>query len=69
MRLASFVDPRASIEARFGIVRGENIVDVVAAANRLHRPVPATTVKLALTSGAQTITALKTLRARRSAPA
>jgi acylpyruvate hydrolase len=61
MRLASFVDPRASIEARFGIVRGENIVDVVAAANRLHRPVPATTVKLALTSGAQTITALEDL--------
>src|ERR1019366_6900309 len=61
MRLASFVDPSLSSETRFGIVRGEKIVDVVAAANALHRAVPATTVKIALTSGAQTIAALEEL--------
>src|SRR5258708_17499201 len=61
MRLATFVDPSLGCEPRFGIVRGENIVDVVAAANALHRPVPATTVKIALTSGAQTIAALEEL--------
>ena len=42
MRLATFVDPLTGNDARFGIVRGENIVDVVAAANALHRAVPAT---------------------------
>ena len=56
MRLASFADQ--SGKPCFGIVRGEYIVDVVAAANALHRPVPATSVKIALTSGPQTITAL-----------
>jgi len=61
MRLASFVDPRTGHEPRFGIVRGDHIVDVVAAANALHRAVPATTVKIALTSGAQTIAALEDL--------
>jgi acylpyruvate hydrolase len=61
MRLATFADQRLGREARFGIVRGEHIVDVVAAAGTLHRAVPATTVKLALTSGAQTITALEEL--------
>jgi len=63
MRLASFVDPQLGREARFGIVRGDNIVDVVAAANALHRPVPATTVKTAVTSGPQMITALEELAA------
>jgi acylpyruvate hydrolase len=57
MRLATFDQPGAA--PRFGIVRGEKIVDVVAAANTLHRPVPATSVKIALTSGAQTIAALE----------
>jgi acylpyruvate hydrolase len=61
MRLATFVDPLRSIEARFGIVSGENIVDVVAAANALHRSVPATSVKSALTSGPQTLAALQEL--------
>ena len=61
MRLATFADQRLGREARFGIVRGEHIVDVVAAAERLHRAVPAATVKLALTSGAQTIAALEEL--------
>src|SRR5450631_3989439 len=59
MRLATFVDPSLSREARFGIVRGDGVVDVLAAANALHRAVPATTVKIALTSGAQTIAALQ----------
>jgi acylpyruvate hydrolase len=61
MRLATFVDPSLSREGRFGIVRGESIVDVVAAANALQRAVPATTVKIALTSGAQTLAALEDL--------
>ena len=61
MRLATFADQRLGREPRFGIVRGENLVDVVAAADALHRMVPATSVKLALTSGAQTIAALEEL--------
>ncbi len=63
MRLASFVDLSRGREARFGVVRGENIVDVVAAANTLHRMIPATSVKIALTSGSQTIAALQELAA------
>ena len=59
MRLATFADQSA--KPRFGIVRGEDIIDVVAAANALHRMVPATSVKIALTSGAQTIAALEEL--------
>jgi acylpyruvate hydrolase len=61
MRLATFVDPLRGNDARFGIVSGENIVDVVAAANTLHRAVPATSVKSALTSGPQTLAALQEL--------
>jgi acylpyruvate hydrolase len=63
MRLATFVDPRLGHEARFGIVSGETIVDVVAAANALHRAVPAISVKFALTSGAHTLNALDDLAA------
>ena len=61
MRLATFIDPQRGYDARFGIISGDNIVDVVAAADRLHRAVPATSVKLALTTGAQTVAALKDL--------
>ncbi len=61
MRLASFVDPSLGIDARFGVVRGENIVDVVAAANALHRAVPALSVKMALTSGTHPLTGLEEL--------
>ena len=61
MRLATFVDSSLGNEGRFGIVRGDDIVDVVAAANALQRPVPATSVKIALTSGPQTIAALQEL--------
>ena len=59
MRLATFTDE--SSKPRFGIVRGESVVEVVAAANALHLAVPATTVKIALTSGAHTIAALEEL--------
>jgi 2-keto-4-pentenoate hydratase/2-oxohepta-3-ene-1,7-dioic acid hydratase in catechol pathway len=59
MRLATFTDGLSG--PRFGIVRGEQITDVVAAANALHQPVPATSVKAALTSGPQTLVALQAL--------
>jgi acylpyruvate hydrolase len=61
MRLATYVDPSLRREARFGIISGKNIVDVVAAADRLRRAVPATSVKIALTSGAHTLAALQDL--------
>jgi acylpyruvate hydrolase len=63
MRFATFVDPQLGREARFGIVRGDAVVDVVAAANALHRAVPATSVKAALTSGPQMFLALEELAA------
>jgi 2-keto-4-pentenoate hydratase/2-oxohepta-3-ene-1,7-dioic acid hydratase in catechol pathway len=59
MRLATFADQSA--KPRLGIVRGDHVVDVEAAANALHWAMPATTVKIALTSGAQTIAALEDL--------
>jgi acylpyruvate hydrolase len=61
MRLATFVEPQKGNDIRFGIVRGGNIVDVVAAANALQRAVPANTVKSALTSGEHTLKALEDL--------
>jgi 2-keto-4-pentenoate hydratase/2-oxohepta-3-ene-1,7-dioic acid hydratase in catechol pathway len=61
MRLATYVDPQLSHDARFGIVAGDRIIDVVGTANRLHRAVPAVSVKAALTSGAPTLGALKEL--------
>ncbi|MBN8992488.1 MAG: fumarylacetoacetate hydrolase family protein [Rhizobiales bacterium] len=61
MRLATFIDPQRGFDARFGIVSGNHVVDVVAAADHLHRAVPATSVKLALTTGPQTIAALQDL--------
>src|ERR1700748_1042185 len=61
MRLATFVDPHRGNDPRFGIVRGDDIIDVVAAADALQRAVPATTVKIAMTSGAATIAALEDL--------
>src|SRR5258705_341990 len=61
MRLATFVDPLKGNDARFGIVSGEKIVDVVAAADALQRAVPASSVKIALTSGAHTLAALQEL--------
>jgi 2-keto-4-pentenoate hydratase/2-oxohepta-3-ene-1,7-dioic acid hydratase in catechol pathway len=61
MRLATFIDPQQGHDPRFGIASGDRIVDVVAAADRLNRAVPATSVKTALTSGPQTLTALQDL--------
>jgi acylpyruvate hydrolase len=61
MRLATFVDPTRGHEPRLGIVSGDGMVDVVAAANALQRAVPAISVKAALTSGAQTLAALQEL--------
>ena len=61
MRLATFIDPQRGYDARFGIISGNHVVDVVAAADSLHRAVPATSVKLALTTGPHTIAALKDL--------
>jgi acylpyruvate hydrolase len=61
MRLATFVDPQRGNDARFGIVRGDDIVDVVTAANALQRAVPAATVKAALTTGQHTLKALEEL--------
>jgi acylpyruvate hydrolase len=61
MRLATFVDPSLGNEARFGVVRGESVIDVAAAANALHQAVPATTVKIALTSGPRMFAALEEL--------
>jgi acylpyruvate hydrolase len=63
MRLATFVDPSAYNGPRFGIVRGEDVIDVVAAADALQRAVPATSVKAALTTGSQTLAALADLAA------
>src|SRR3954453_12925584 len=59
MRLATFAG--GSSGPRFGIVRGEHVVDVVAAANALRRPVPASSVKAALTSGPEMLAALQSL--------
>jgi acylpyruvate hydrolase len=61
MRLATFVDLSVHNGPRFGIVRGEDMIDVVAAAAALHQAVPATSVKTALTSGPQTLEALRIL--------
>src|SRR3954469_21256140 len=61
MRLATFIDPQQGHEPRFAIASGDGIIDVVAVADRLNRAVPATSVKIALTSGPQTLTALQDL--------
>jgi acylpyruvate hydrolase len=61
MRLATFVDPSAYHGPRFGIVRGDYVIDVVAAADAMRQAVPASSVKAALTTGAQTLEALQTL--------
>jgi 2-keto-4-pentenoate hydratase/2-oxohepta-3-ene-1,7-dioic acid hydratase in catechol pathway len=61
MRLATYIDPQLGHDPRFGIVTDNRIIDVKAAADRLHRALPAISVKAALTSGAQTLAALKEL--------
>jgi acylpyruvate hydrolase len=67
MRLATFVDPSAYHGPRFGIARGEGVIDVLAAADALHQAAPATSVKAALTSGPQTLEALQALANRAAA--
>jgi 2-keto-4-pentenoate hydratase/2-oxohepta-3-ene-1,7-dioic acid hydratase in catechol pathway len=57
VRLATFTDE--SLEPRFGIVRGDKVFDAAAMAGMLGKPAPATTVKQALTSGPQTLAALR----------
>lgn len=61
MRLATFIDKTKNNGPRFGIVRGDRIVDVTAAADALRRPAPALSVKQALTTGPQTLKALDEL--------
>jgi acylpyruvate hydrolase len=67
MRLATFIDPSAYHGPRFGIVRGEAVIDVLAAADALYQAAPATSVKAALTSGPQTLEALRALADRAAA--
>jgi 2-keto-4-pentenoate hydratase/2-oxohepta-3-ene-1,7-dioic acid hydratase in catechol pathway len=61
MRLATFIDRSNNNGPRFGIVRGDRVVDIVTAADALRRPAPATSVKAALTTGPQTLKALDEL--------
>lgn len=61
MKLATFIDPYAPDNARLAIVTPNGLVDVVATARALRRPVPAETVVSALSSGKQTLTALAEL--------
>ena len=58
MRLATFSD---GANPRFGIVRGDRLIDVVAAADALRIAPPALTVKAALTTGRHTLAALAEL--------
>ncbi|ARQ01219.1 fumarylacetoacetate hydrolase family protein [Pseudorhodoplanes sinuspersici] len=61
MRLATFIDRSRNSGPRFGIVRHDRVIDVLAAANTLRRPVPASSVKMALTTGPQTLPVLNEL--------
>ena len=61
MKLATFIDPTNVNGARLGVIRAGGLVDVPAAADALHRAIPATSVKAALCSGPATIAALKDL--------
>src|SRR5665213_141429 len=53
MRLATFTD--STLQSRFGVVRGDKVFDVVALAGVFGKPVPATSVKEALTSGKEVL--------------
>jgi len=61
MRLATFIDRSRNNEPRFGIVRADRVIDVLAVADVLRRPIPATSVKMALTTGKQTLPVLNEL--------
>jgi acylpyruvate hydrolase len=56
MRLATFTDD--TLEPRFGVVRGERVFDVLGVAGAFGKPVPAISVKDALTSGPETLAKL-----------
>ncbi len=60
MKLATIAGP-GSAGARLGVLRGDGVVDIVAAAHKLDRHVPAQSVKPALTSGPATLAALDEL--------
>ena len=60
MRLATF-SYRSGGGAHFGLVRGDRVIDVSSAADALRMAMPASSVKVALTTGAQTLTALNEL--------
>jgi acylpyruvate hydrolase len=59
MRLATFTD--STSKPRFGVVRGEKVFDIVAVAGTFNKPIPAISVKDALTSGRKTLDALAKL--------
>jgi len=61
MRLATFIDRSRNSGPRFGVVRNDRVIDILAAADTLQRPVPAASVKAALTTGPQTLKALNEL--------
>lgn len=63
MKLATFFDAAQPAGPRLGIILASGLVDVQAAAHALNRPVPATSVKSALSSGSQTLAALGELAA------
>jgi 2-keto-4-pentenoate hydratase/2-oxohepta-3-ene-1,7-dioic acid hydratase in catechol pathway len=60
VRLATIAGPGSAGE-RPAILRGTGVVDVVSAAHKLDRHLPAQTVKAALTSGPATLAALEEL--------
>ncbi len=62
MKLATIAGP-GSAGARPAILRGKGVVEVIAAARRLGRHVPAQSAKVALTSGPATLAALEELAA------
>ena len=63
MKLATFFDAAQPTGPRLGIIRTSGLVDVQAAAQALNRPVPAASVKSALSTGPQTLVALGELAA------
>jgi 2-keto-4-pentenoate hydratase/2-oxohepta-3-ene-1,7-dioic acid hydratase in catechol pathway len=61
VKLATFLDPIAFDGPRLGIVRAGGVVDARAAAIAFDRPLPAGSVKSALSTGPQTLDALEEL--------
>jgi len=61
MKLATFIDPARPAAPRLGVLRANGLVDICAAAQKLDRHAPATSVKTALTSGRAVLTATEEL--------